>query len=252
MRGSLSDLGATAALAALTCGAVVGGAPAGVTIPLGVALFPVPGYLLGQLLLSARSAGLERLAVVAALTLAVPILGGLLLYAAGLSLDRAGWLGLLSGVTLITDLILLLRRRGRRRATRTRQPMHWALPARDVAIFAAALVIGACGIWLARAAVAMQPAPSFTQLWLSARSGHARTASLGVCNQQGVTTRYRLVLLRDDKVHGAWSFTLSNGKRWRHAVPFTHRYGMTANLYRFPDLTRPYRHVATASWAAGP
>jgi hypothetical protein len=250
MRGSPADLGGAAAVVALTCGAAAGGAPTWATIPLGLALFPIPGYLLGQLLLSSRTAGLERLAVVTALTLAVPILGGLLLYAAGLPLDRASWLGLLCGVTLIADLILLWRRHGGR-AARTQQPGGWALPARDVAIFGAAVVIGACGLWLATAAVAMQPAPGFTQLWLSARGEHARTASLGVCNQQGATTRYRLVLLRDGTIHGAWSFTLSNEKTWRHAIPLPSRYAMTANLYRFPDLTRPYRHVARASSASG-
>lgn len=252
MAGSRADVGVTAVVAALACCAAAGGAPTAVTIVLGMALFAAPGYLLGQLLLSPGIAGLERLAVVSGLTFAVPILGGLLLSAAGVPLHRAGWLGLLSGVTLVADLVLLLRRRGGHPAGFSWQPGRWQpgswqLPPRQAVAFSAAVVVVACALGLARIAVAMQPTPGFTGLWLSARDTHAPTASLGVSNQQGATARYRLVLLRDGRVSAAWSFTLANGKSWRREVPYTDRQVIAANLYRFPDLAQPYRHVATAS-----
>ena len=63
-------------------------------------LLAAPGYLLGQLFVGSRIAGLERMVVMTGLALAVPVLGGLLLYAVRVPLHRPGWLGLLAGVTL--------------------------------------------------------------------------------------------------------------------------------------------------------
>jgi hypothetical protein len=246
MRGSHADLAVTAAVAVLACGAAAGGAPAAVTAVLGIALFAAPGYLLGQLLLGSRVGGLERAVVVTGLALAVPILGGLLLYAARVPLHRGVWLGLLAGVTLAGGGALLLRRRAGRAAPFGGPPGAWrGLPPRLAAAFGAAAVIAAGGLGIARLGVAMQHNPGFTQLWL-ARGENARTASLGVSNQQGNTTRYRLVLLRNGAVSAAWVLTLADGQTWRQVVPLTARYAMVANLYRFPDLGRPYRHVAAA------
>ena len=97
MGRSQADVAATALVAILACRGRRGRAPAAVTIVLGVALFAAPGYLLGQLLTGSRTAGLERVAVMTALALVVPILGGLLLNVAGIPLHRPGWLGLLAG-----------------------------------------------------------------------------------------------------------------------------------------------------------
>jgi hypothetical protein len=246
MRASQADLGVTGAVAALACAAAAGGAPTAVTTVLGIALFAAPGYLLGRLLLGPGVAGLERVAVACGLAFVVPIVGGLLLYAAGVPLHRAAWLGLLAGVTLAGDLVLLRRRRSGRAAAFSWPPRGWHLPARHAAAFGAAVVVAACALGLARIGVTAQPNPGFTELWLSAREGHALTASLGVSNQQGATTRYRLVLLRAGGVSATWGFTLAKGQTWRRAVPFTDRYAMAANLYRLPDLARPYRHVGTA------
>lgn len=247
MRRSHADLAVTAAVAVLACGAAAGGVPMAVTAVLGIALFAAPGYLLGQLLLGPRIGGLERAVVVTGLALVVPILGGLLLYAAGVPLHRDAWLGLLAGVTLAGGVALFLRRRTGRAAPSGWPPEAWRrLPPRHAAAFAAAVVIAACGVGIAHLGVAMQPHPGFTQLWLSARYENARTASLGVTNQQGSTTRYRLILLRNGAVSATWNLTLADGQTWRQVVPVTARYRMAANLYRLPDLGRPYRHVAAA------
>jgi hypothetical protein len=246
MRRSQADLAVATVVAALACGAAAGGAPTAVMTVLGIALFAAPGYLLGQLLLGSRVTGLERVVVMTGLSLVVPILGGLLLWVAGVPLHRAGWLGLLAGVTLAGSVGLLMRRRAGRAADFSWQVARWPLPSRHAAIFGAAVVVAACGLGLARISVAAAPQPGFTELWLSARDGHALTASLGVSNEQGRTTRYRLVLLRDGRVSGTWNLALADGQTWRRAVKFTGRYAITANLYRLPDLAHPYRHVATA------
>lgn len=251
MHRSQADLAVTAAVAVLACGAAEGGVPTAVTAVLGIMLFAAPGYLLGQLLLGARVAGLERVLVVAGLALAVPILGGLLLLATGVPLHRGAWVGLLTGVTLLADVALFLRRRRWRPAPASGQLARLRLarlrlPPRHAAAFGAAVLVAGCGLGLARIGAARQPYPGFTQLWLSPRRDGVRTASLGIINQQGTTTRYRLVLLHHGSVNATWNLTLGSGQTWQRAIRYTGRYAIAADLYRLPDLSHPYRHVATA------
>ena len=106
------------------------------------------------------------------------------------------------------------------------------------------MLVAAGGLGLARVGAAVQPQPGFTQLWLD---GKNHTAKLGVTNDQGSTTRYRLVLLRNSHVRDAWNLTLADGQTWQQAVPFSAKDKLAANLYRLPDLTHPYRYVATYS-----
>jgi hypothetical protein len=276
MGRSQADVAATALVAVLACLAAAAGAPAAVTIVLGIALFAAPGYLLGQLLLGSLTAGLERVAVMTALALVVPILGGLLLNVAGVPLHRPGWLGLLAGMTLAADTALFARRRaaGAGRADRTATR---ALPATGIqavpagsagpglpaagltapggprpgrptarwhlAVFAVAIVVAAAAVGLAAAGAARQSQPRFTQLWLAQRPG-APTLSMGVTNDEGTATRYRLVLQRGGQVIGTWNLTLGDGRTWQRQVPYTGKQVVAAGLYRQPDLTHPYRYVS--------
>jgi len=255
MRRSRADLAVTAALAVIATAAAAAGAPMAVTAVLGIALFAAPGYLLGQLLLGSRIAGLERVLVAAGLALAVPILGGLLLSAMGVPLHKNAWVGLLAAVTLAGDAGLLASRRGQaapaaRRPPAGRRPAMRRLPPRHAAAFGAAVLVAGCGLGLARIGVAMQPYPGFTQLWLSPGGDGARTASLGVSNKQGTKTRYRLILLRHGRVSATWNLTLGNGQTWQRTLRYSGRYAIAADLYRLPDLSRPYRYVAATAYVA--
>jgi len=288
MARSQADVTATALVAVLACGAAAAGVPAAVMTVLGVALFAAPGYLLGQVLVGARVAGLERVVVMTGLALAVPVLGGLLLNVTGVPLHRPGWLGLLAGVTLAADTALFARRRaaGAGRADRTPTTVLPAprvqpgpasdlgapgLPASDLAapggsrptrrwprwnlaVFAAAVLIASAAVGLAVTGAARQPQPGFTQLWLSPQQPGAHALSLGVTNDQGRATRYRLVLQRGGRVIGTWDITLAPNRSWHRQVPFTSQQTVAAGLYRLPDLTRPYRYVSVgpSSGAAAP
>ena len=106
-------------------------------------------------------------------------------------------------------------------------------------------MIAACGVGLARVGAAIQPQPRFTQLWLSTRGVGAGTVKIGVTNDEGHTTGYRLVLMRNGHVGTAWNVTLANGGTWQRTVPFNRKSSLAANLYRLPDLTAPYRYVDT-------
>lgn len=242
-----ADLGITAAVAVLACAAALAGAPVAVMTALGILLFAAPGYLLSQLLLGSHIGGLERLIVVAALALSVPILGGLPLFLAGVPLHRAAWLGLLAGVTLACDLALLVRRlvqgRGNVATPTDRQRERRRLPVWHALAFAAAVVIAGCAVGLASVGAARQPYHGFTQLWLVHRNPNITTASLGVANHEGRTIRYKLVLFRDSRVAATWTLDLSNGRAWQRATQFTGFDTITAKLYRLPDVSGAYRYV---------
>jgi hypothetical protein len=244
MDRSQADVAATAVVAAAACAATAAGAPTAVLAVFGIAVFAAPGYLLSQILLGSRTAGLERVVVAAGLALAVPILGGPVLYLAGVPLHRGAWLGLLAGVTLASDVVLFARRRAGRAPLFTWRP-HWRLPRGHTAAFAAAILVAAGAVAVARIGAAIQPQPGFTQLWLSPQASKQHAESLGVTNNQGTRTSYRLVLLRGGHVSATWNLTLADGQTWQRTVPFTGTDTLTANLYRLPDLAHPYRYVAT-------
>lgn len=244
MGHSQADVAATALVASLACVEAVTGAPTAVTTVLGIALFIAPGYLFGQLLVGSRVSGVERAAVITGLALVVPVLGGLVLYLAGVPLHRAGWLGLLAVVTLAGDVTLFLARRAGRAAPLRWQPT-WHVPRWQVATFAAAVLVAAGGVGLARIGVARQPQPGFTQLWLAPQRQNTHALRLGVSNDQGATTSYRLVLLRNGRVTTRWNLTLAAGQTWQRSVPLTGPGSVAARLYRLPDVTHIYRYVAT-------
>jgi hypothetical protein len=237
------DLAITAAVAVLACAGATLGAPVAVTSVLGIALIAAPGYLFGQLLFGTRLAGLERVSVLIGLALCVPIFGGLLLFAARVPLHRATWLGLLAGATLTGDLALFLRRRSGGAAAFAWPQPGKRLPTRHIVAFGAAAVIAVCAVGVARAGVAFQHDPGFTQLWLAQPDKSATTADLGVGNYSGAASQYRLVLVHNKRTVASWNLTLANGQTWQRSVSYNRTYIIGATLYRLPDPTRAYRHV---------
>jgi hypothetical protein len=239
-----ADLVITAAAAILACVSTMFTLPVAVTAVLGIALLAAPGYLFGHVLFGSRVDGLERLAVLTGLALCVPILGGLLLAVIGVPLNRAAWLGLLAGATLLGDLLLVLCRRGSRAAAAGRTGELGRPRTRHAAAFAIAVMITVGALGLARAGAAIQHNPGFTQLWLVRPGQNAATVTVGVGNREGTTIRYRLVLLRRGRPIARWDLTLANDQTWHQSPSFSRHYTITANLYRLPDLSRPYRHAA--------
>lgn len=244
MNRSQADLGITAAVAVLTCAAAASGAPVAIMTVLGLMLFAAPGYLLAQLLLGSHGNGLERVAAAIAMAICVPVIGGLLLYVAGQPLHRAAWLALLAGVTLACDLVLFLRRRRGRPESAGLEQARWRLPGRSVAAFGVAAVIAVGAVGLARAGVARQHYPGYTQLWLNRPDKRAAAVDLGVGNYEGKTMRYRLILVDHGHPAATWNLVLANGQAWRRSPRYASRYAISVDLFRLPDVTQPYRHVA--------
>jgi hypothetical protein len=243
MHRNYADIAVTIAVAILGYAALFAHLPTSVVIVLGIGLFIAPGYVWSEVFLSPSVQGLERAAVAVGLALMVPVLGGLALYAIKIPLHRAAWTDLLAGLTLVGALVVLATRRrtdqqGARLQTEKRRWSAW-----HAVNFGAAAAIAAVAVGLTIFSANVQKYPGYTQLWLSPLRNNPVSASLGVTNQQGSTTRYRLVLLRKGRVNSTWNLTLTNGQTWQRTISFTDRYSIAADLYRLPDLSHPYRNV---------
>jgi hypothetical protein len=253
MRRSHPGIAITVAVAVLSVAAIASGAPVPVTTVLGLALVGAPGYVWGEVLAGSRVEGLERVAVAVGLALAVPVVGGVALYAAGVPLHRAGWAGMFAGVTLAGDAVLLLRGAPAASGPLRRSRGPGRVPVSHATAFGAAVVIAVGALGLARAGATLQHYPGFTALWLSPSpaGANARTANLGVSNHQGGAMRYRLVLLRNGHVSTSWNLRLAGGQTWQRTISLADKHPIAANLYRLPDLARPYRHVSVDNGRAG-
>ncbi len=247
MRRKYVAIGATGATAIFSLAAVAAGAPTPVTAVLGITLFASTGCVWAAIILGRRGTGLERAAVGTGLALATPVLGGLVLQLAGVPLHRLAWTGLLAGVTLAGDAILLAHRSAGRPSPSSNESPVRLRPSWHAALFGVAVAVAAGAVALASVAASIQHYPGFTQLWLSAHGSSTTAANLGVTNQQNSLERYRLVLLRSDRVESTWNLRLANGQTWQRTIPVSSTYTTAANLYILPDISHPYRHVSTGS-----
>jgi uncharacterized membrane protein len=243
-----ADLGVAAATGMLACAAAALHAPVAVVAVLGAALFAAPGYLLSELLPGPDRGGLERLAVATGLTLSLPVIGGLLLYAAGRPLNRASWLLLLTGVTLAASLLVYLRRRRGRSPRPGRGERGWRMPRRTAAAFAAAVILAGCAVGLARQGAAAQHYPGYSQLWAD-RERDAATVRFGVGNHEGRTMRYLLVYVDNGHRTASWNLVLADGQAWHRSRASAGGHAIGVKLFRLPDASRLYRYVKLAATA---
>ena len=246
------DYIAAIAIALFECAAFAAHAPSPVTIILGLALFAAPGYLWSMVILGRKPTTLEGVVVACILAFIVPIFGGLGLYVWGIRLHVAVWIGLFTAATVIGSVALAIQRRAVEPPVErvTKAPVAdrqagmkpWRLP--HAIAFCAAALIAATAVALAVFGAQAQKYPGYVQLWLTPQQNdNSQSAALGVTNEQGHTVQYRLVLLEKGRVRSAWNLTLTNGQTWQQTVPYTIAYSMVADLYKLPDVSKPYRTV---------
>jgi uncharacterized membrane protein len=243
MRRSYKEIGVTAAVAiSSSCVAVID-APTPVTTVFALALLISLGYVWVKVLLGRNVAGLERVALAVGLTISAAVLGGLLLQVIGVPLHRKAWTGLFADITLVGDVILMLRCLARPQIAADVPSAKWRLPVWPTAIYGCAALVAIGAVALADIGAAVQHYPGFTELWLSPRGGDATDASLGVSNHQGRTEEYRLILIRNGRVSATWHLALANGQEWQQTVAITSKHSTVADLYLLPDLSHPFRYV---------
>jgi uncharacterized membrane protein len=249
-----------------------------VVVGLSLVLF-VPGYaLVAAAFPSRRLARIERLLFSAGASLAAAVLAGLLLHWTALGLRPAAWAMALGNLTLVANLVALVRR-GRLTVTPSALVAHpqshinshetgtslpvssWPLvegSARRRAAgltaleggllgLAALLVVGALAI--ARDGAVQQRATGFTQLWvLPDNAAVEESVRLGVSNREPGQIGYRLLVTASGTIIGSWPrITLGPDEQWETSVvlPTAQPAAATveAVLYRLDSPGTAYRRV---------
>lgn len=242
MRRKSADIAVAVAVAILGAATLRVHMPGPVIVILGLGLFAAVGYVWSEVLLSPTAPAFERAMVAAGLALLAPIFGGIAVYAAKVPLHRAAWVALLAALIIVGVVVLGIQRLWGAKPAAPPQPGR-DLPVRHVFAFGMAVVIATAAVALSVRSAETQKYPGYTQLWMSPVVNNPLRANLGVTNQEGGTLEYRLVLLAQGKVSDTWNVILANGGTWRRTIPYTTKSSLTADLYRLPNLTQPYRHV---------
>ena len=251
---SLGLLGA-AGLAIAAAAAVWLGAPVAVSTMLGVPLVLLaPGYVWTEVLFGSRLRAELRTAISVALSLTVTAVGGVLMYAGGLRLDRSSWLALLAGTTL-TGAAVAATMRAR---VRVAAPVSPREPRRVQRIsvtqalkLGLAALIGAAAIGVAVHSANAQAQPAFTQLALNHAGSAPATARIVLGNHEQRAQLYRLVVSTDGVVSNVWTVTVADGAGWQRVVPARPGHRLAVDVFRTASGGAPYRHVAISVPAVG-
>ncbi|HEU5098938.1 MAG TPA: DUF1616 domain-containing protein [Roseiflexaceae bacterium] len=178
----------------------------------------VPGYATQAAIFPSRvMSTVERGLFSVGLSLAVTVLGGVLLNLSPWGLQQISWAVLLGAVTLLMCSIALLRRLwyGGGGVSIPEAPSlgHTLLFG-----LAGAIVIGAIAI--ARTPVSSQGLQGYTSLWLlPSANGDARSVLLGISSEEFTTRQYRLELHMNQRLlHELSSIELATGEQWEQQV----------------------------------
>jgi len=212
----------------------------------------LPGYALAAALFpSEEISGQERLLFTFGGSLAIGVLGGLLLNLAPWGLNPPSWTVLLVAVTLVTTLVALVRRSRAGGATEARAG-RWRIRVSPLqgALLAAAVLVAAGAVGVAQAGASQQPEPSFTQLWLlSAPEQGQASARLGFQSFEKSPANYRVQVKEGNSVLREWDgIELKPGEKWETSLTLptkTQSGAITAELFRLdmPGAPLPYRSV---------
>jgi uncharacterized membrane protein len=217
-------------------------------IPLTLVL---PGYVVTAAIFGRNGPDAPRMALLTlALSLAVLVLGSLLLNYMPGGIRSLSWGILLVLVVLASARLAAIRRRPPRKSSRSRRrPGRRLSPAPlDAVLFAVGGLAAVGAIVLAQIPVTASNADGFTALWMlpSQDGGRAR---VGISSNEQAPTSYRLYVRTERDSGITKRFTLDPGEERRFSVELTPDLAgrrVTASLYRDQKPQRVYRRVT--SW----
>ncbi|MCW2639999.1 MAG: hypothetical protein JWP76_2305 [Dactylosporangium sp.] len=258
---------AVAAVVAVVAAAAQWVTPPFVRVPAGLLLAVVlPGLALTAALFPGRVlSAVERIVLPPALSLAVLVVGGLGMFAAGIPLGRASWAALTVVVTVAAAVVTVLRHGAAdggsaeetamfgqvllvEREKMTVGAAAWRLAPLAVALVA---IVGA-GVFALRSA--QSDGSPFTGLALVPAAVGAgqpappqRTVKLSVRCEEGVATEYAL-RVAGTGFERTFTFALRSGAIWSQTVKVPSTGTVTADLFKNGGGT-PYRSVSLAGKA---
>jgi uncharacterized membrane protein len=226
-------------------------------------VFVLPGYTFLAATFPKRAFGVMDIILYSiGGSLAIVILGGLLLNLTPFGLEARSWSALLGGFVICASIVAFVRqRRGTEpsgesserlafavRSLATVAPRAWLLYG-----LAAAITIGSI-VANTISAKQQETAQGYTDLWIlpADSADQKRAVVLGVNNMQPTTMSYTLVVSVNGKEARRWeTITLQPRQRWQATLALSSGGGASggggerveAALYRSSAPSAPYRHV---------
>jgi uncharacterized membrane protein len=213
-------------------------------------VFLLPGLgVVAALLPRAAMTTWEAATLSVAMSLVLVIGTGLVLNLTPWGLDPTMWTFLMAAITITAATIGMIRRDVAADAGRPgvqRDPARAGVPAlprrREVWQMALAVAIMFMLIGVSRVMVESRPS-TFTQLWM-VEGATPSAVEIGVRNEEGVPAVYLLELQSNGASVDSIEFALDAGGVWSRVMQLHNAVGdVTAELYRLPDRSRPYRSV---------
>jgi uncharacterized membrane protein len=211
-------------------------------------VFILPGHALLAAAMPSAPTGLQRFVFAVGLSLAVVVIGGLLLNLVH-ALTPLGWFSFLSGITLIGYAAALYRRRTVRWSIPLDYVPEWKFPLKSAALYsvAAVAVVLAFTIVLAETQRIHQRA-DFTEFWMRPeRTAEIGLVKLGMRNAEHRPMSYDVELMLNDQLIGAWrNIKLQSNEVWTKTIDLPggdRRQRLEAWLFKSGDHTKVYRRV---------
>ncbi len=213
-------------------------------------VFLLPGYALTEVLFHKQALGAShRLVLSLGLSLAIDVLGGLILNMLPAGLQATSWAALLGLLTAAFSLPAAFLRRGTVSSHNAR-PLRFRFIMPGCILFGLAATVAIFSLLYAVIGAAQQPYPGFTQLWMVpvAQPGENCTVRLGVRSFESAPTTYRIVMTINGAQMTTWpSVVLLPQGEWDRVEPITSggagSVSVGVQLYRFDRPGSVYRQV---------
>ncbi|SRR6266568_7932225 len=216
------------------------------TMPL---VFFLPGYILTEALFSKRTLiASHHLVLSLALSMAIDIIGGLILNVLPIGLQTLSWAGLLGLLTIVLAILVAYLRRGKQ--VNGIKPERLRITARQILLFGLAIIVAILSMLYAALGVVQQPHPGFTQLWMlpTVQAGKSCTVRLGVRSFEKTSVAYRVTItINGTQVIPSSLVVLTPQQEWQQLLPIApgpvNQMYVEANLYRLDKPQNVYRNV---------
>lgn len=216
-------------------------------------VFFLPGYAAMRLLRPHAVLSLPYAVLVVGVSFGLCVAGGFALHLVG-AMNSAGWAVLLGAVTVGLAIAADRVSTSGTQASQMAQAQSKAIVAaaaftsKQMALFAAALIVVGCAFWVARDAAIARQEFWATEFWMVARDESPNALTLGVRNREQTPADYAVELTLEGDVVAAWrSIRLQPGESWTTTInlPAAAHAGRRAEaqLFKDGDPQTVYRRV---------